>query len=445
MEQGTRNKEDSERLIARLAGEMPAAAREALKRVEALCRERGVALYLVGGAVRDLLLGRSQVDLDLAVEAEVAPIAQALAKATVGKATLHERFGTAHVTGPGYALDLARTRRETYDQPGALPTVEPVTSVLDDLARRDFTINAMALRLTDPVELIDPFGGAADLGAGLVRVLHERSFQDDATRMLRAVRYAARLGFDIEAQTETWLQRDLAYVDAISGPRLRRELTLIFDEPTGPDATLLAQRLGVLGRVHEKLRVVPAIVQMWREALAGKPYAPFDELGFCLVVDPREAGDVEAVAARLHLTARVEKALRDLVRLRELSDKLAASLGSPLRRSSGRAPRRGAGQRDSGRAAAVELLDGRAKAAVWAVSLLDRGPAGEAGRLYLDEWQQVKPSLRGDDLLTLGVPPGEAVGAMLRRLRAARLAGEISSRDEEVALVRRELAGGAKG
>jgi tRNA nucleotidyltransferase (CCA-adding enzyme) len=193
MEQGTLNKEEPATLVARLEAETPAAQREALTLVERLCVERGAAVYLVGGAVRDLLLGREQVDLDLAMEADVAPVARALAEATGGKATLHERFGTAHVVGPGYALDLAQTRRETYARPGALPAVEPVASILDDLARRDFTINSISLRLTEPQELIDPFGGTADLGAGLVRVLQDRSFQDDATRMLRAVRYAARL------------------------------------------------------------------------------------------------------------------------------------------------------------------------------------------------------------------------------------------------------------
>jgi tRNA nucleotidyltransferase (CCA-adding enzyme) len=144
-------------------------------------------------------------------------------------------------------------------------------------------------------------------------------------------------------------------------------------------------------------------------------------LGFCLIIDPRGAEDVETVTARLHLTARVEKALRDLVRLRELSGKLAASPDSA--------------------AVAVELLDGRSKAAVWGLSLLDRGAAGETARRYLSDWQHVKPSLTGNDLLTLGVAPGERVGALLWRLRAARLAGEVSSREEEVALVQRELAG----
>jgi tRNA nucleotidyltransferase (CCA-adding enzyme) len=158
-------------------------------------------------------------------------------------------------------------------------------------------------------------------------------------------------------------------------------------------------------------------------ALAGRHYASVDELGFCLVVDPPAPDDVDDVKRRLHLTARVEKGLRDLVRLRELSAKLAASADSP--------------------AEAVELQDGRSKSAMWALSLLDRGPAGETARRYLSEWQQVKPALTGNDLLAIGVAPGERVGALLRQVRAARLTGEVTSREEEVALVQRELAGGS--
>jgi tRNA nucleotidyltransferase (CCA-adding enzyme) len=409
-------------LIERLEREAPAPARAALAQCESLCAERGLALYLVGGAVRDLLLGRRQVDLDLAVEGDVTEVARALAAKSGGKAVLHDRFGTAHVAGPGYQLDLAQTRRESYLRPGALPTVEPVESVLDDLARRDFTINAIALRLTPPQELIDPFGGAADLGAGLVRVLHEASFRDDATRMLRTVRYAARLGFAVEEITEVWLKRDLEFLDAVSGPRLRRELTLIFDEDAAVDATLLAQRLGVLAAVQPQLQFDAAVAQGWREALGGPRFAPRDELGFCLVTNPEDDDAVAAVTNRLHLTGRVEKALSQLVLLRGLSAKLATAANAP--------------------ADAVELLEGKANSAVWALSLLDDGAVGRACARYLAEWQQVKPLLGGDDLLALGVPSGQQVGALLRRLRRARLEGEVASREDEVGLVRRALREG---
>src|SRR5213592_1786444 len=143
--------------------------------------------YLVGGAVRDLLLGADSVDLDVAIEGDAPVLAWELAERLGGLATTHERFGTATVRAGDLVFDLATTRRERYERPGALPEVEPAP-LTDDLARRDFTINAMAVGLTgaDVDVLHDPQHGREDLHAGRVRVLHPRSFLDDPTRLLRA-------------------------------------------------------------------------------------------------------------------------------------------------------------------------------------------------------------------------------------------------------------------
>jgi tRNA nucleotidyltransferase (CCA-adding enzyme) len=418
--------------LNRLAGVLLAHLREAsseatLEACERLSRDRGLTLYLVGGAVRDLYLGRQNIDLDFAVEAPVAPLAETLATELSGRAVCHERFGTASVSGPGFHLDLAQTRRETYARPGALPTVDLGATITDDLARRDFAINAMALQLVPETRLIDPNGGIPDLDAGLVRTLHPASFQDDATRMLRAVRYACRLGFAIEAATRAALSQSLRYVDTVSGPRLRRELALIFQEPAAPAAAALADELGVLQAIDPGLQVAPDVAGRWAAALTQRHHAPLDELGFCLVTDPRASADSARISRRLHLTARERRALGDFVRLRDLSDKLEAASDSP--------------------AGVVELLDGYAKAAVWALSILDDGSPGSVCRRYLEGWQAVRPHLSGHDLLDLGVSQGEAVGALLRRLRRARLEGLISGRAGEIEFVRRELAkdGGGDG
>ena len=406
-------------LVERLESHLAPASLAALRACERLCRERGVSLYLVGGAVRDLLLGRETIDLDLAVEADVALIAQALAAQTEGSAVVHQRFGTASVRGAGFRLDLARTRRESYARPGALPSVAPAT-IVEDMARRDFTINALALRLAPaPADLVDPYRGLADLRDGLVRVLHERSFQDDATRMLRSVRYAARLGFEVSRQTEALIRRHLRYLDAISGPRLRRELSLLFEEPGAVDGAETAERLGLLEAIHPALRLDSRKAERWRQALAGERFAPLDELGFCFLIDPRTDADVDSVSARLHLAGRVQRALRDLVRLRAASAKLTPARPSP--------------------AAIVELLDGRAASAVWALAFLDAAQVNEACLSYLREWRRVRPHLRGGELLALGVAPGAAVGEALRKLRRARLEGRVKTRADEVELVRREL------
>ncbi len=217
-----------------------------------------VPLYLVGGPLRDLLLDRPLIDIDIAVEGDAMALATELATLVTKQKTprsarpkpppsvraepveaaaattpapgvvTHPRFGTATVRIPGHHIDLVTARSETYARPGALPTVRPAT-IEEDLLRRDFTINALALRLSSPRrgEIIDPTGGRRDLDARLIRVLHEHSFQDDATRILRGFRYATRLGFEIEPETLACIDRDLRYLDTISGARLHHEFARI--------------------------------------------------------------------------------------------------------------------------------------------------------------------------------------------------------------------------
>jgi len=206
------------------------------------------SVYLVGGAVRDLIVGQDSVDLDLAVEGDGVSAARELARRLDGEAAVHERFGTATVRAGELAVDLATARRESYPRPGVLPEVQPA-SIEEDLARRDFTVNAMAVALSEPGrgELRDPLGGFADLAVARIRVLHDRSFIDDPTRVLRAVRYEARLGFGLEHDTERLL-REAAAADAlstISGPRVRDELMDLLREPAAPVAVGRMRDLGV--------------------------------------------------------------------------------------------------------------------------------------------------------------------------------------------------------
>src|SRR3954454_2682802 len=217
----------AERLAARVAS-IPAleAVREAAEDMPA---------YLVGGGVRDLLLGLDRVDLDVAVEAPADDVA-ALARRIDPEARVHDRFGTATVGVGETEVDLAATRAESYEHPGALPSVRPA-GIADDLARRDFTVNAMALPLAGEAEaeLMDPHGGLGDLHDRILRALHDRSFADDPTRALRAARYAARLGLRIDEGTEGWL-RD-ADLSTVSAERVEAELRRLATEPD-PGAAL---------------------------------------------------------------------------------------------------------------------------------------------------------------------------------------------------------------
>src|SRR4051812_45133978 len=181
-------------------------------------------VHVVGGAVRDALGGQVPRELDLVVEGDAVAVARHAAERVGGTLTLHERFGTATVRTGDFAFDLAGARRETYERPGALPTVELGATIEEDLARRDFTVNAMAVSLGDGHLTTWP-GAREDLEQGVLRVLHDRSFVDDPTRMLRLVRYAARLEFAPDPHTEALI--DPALLDTVSGDRSGNELRLL--------------------------------------------------------------------------------------------------------------------------------------------------------------------------------------------------------------------------
>src|SRR3954468_10096296 len=200
----------------------------------AMAGEAGV--YVVGGAVRDKLLGRVPRELDLVVEGDAIAVAKRAAERVGGALTVHERFGTATVRAGDFAFDLASARRERYEHPGALPTVELGASIAEDLERRDFTVNAIAENLHTGERIAVPHA-YDDLAQRLLRVLHPRSYADDPTRMLRLVRYVARLGFTPVDALEP------ALMDTVSGDRLGHEIRLMLDEP--PAVWHELQRLGL--------------------------------------------------------------------------------------------------------------------------------------------------------------------------------------------------------
>jgi tRNA nucleotidyltransferase (CCA-adding enzyme) len=380
---------------------------------------RGEQVYLVGGSVRDLLLGRAHVDLDVAVEGDAAGLARELAEARQGRLVTHQAFGTASVELASSRVDLAQARAETYSRPGALPAVRPA-SIDEDLRRRDFTVNAMALRLTPPSAgtLLDPHGGRRDLKRRLIRVLHDASFRDDATRMLRAVRYEVRLGFRLQEETERLLRRDLSYLETISGARLRAELVAMFFEERTRDMFARCHELGILQVLHPCLRfdkTAESALTRAREERA----APWDEVCLCLLCWHCDEQDVESIVRRLALPKRYERALVDGVRLRERLPELRDPDASPSR--------------------IADLLDALTPAPVWALALRDDAPlAAERARRFLSEWRYVKSFLGASALRRLGVPAGPELGALLRRLRAARLDGLTQNREDELSLLSRE-------
>ncbi len=379
-----------------------------------------ISLYLVGGSVRDMLLGTTIRDLDLVVEGDAAMLAFESVKELGGEVVAHSRFGTATVKLPGQRLDLATARTESYPRPGALPKVAPST-INDDLRRRDFSINAMAIVLSEAdVErgsLLDPYGGKADLERRLIRILHPNSFVDDATRVFRAIRYEQRLSFTLEDGTLSQLREAVhnRILDTISADRLRRELELMLKEEHPHMPLCRAEELGVLAAVYGPLGDDFTVKLL---ANHGSELEPLVYLAALTYPFTLEKG--EAFIHRLNMPNRWARVVRDTVSLREKE---------PIIEKKGSSP-----------SDLYQILDGLAPASLRAGSILATSPVvRERLNDYLGRLRHVRPVLNGRDVVSLGVPEGPIVGEVLRELRRARLEGKVSTRRDEIELARELL------
>jgi tRNA nucleotidyltransferase (CCA-adding enzyme) len=345
-----------------------------------------VPTYLVGGVVRDLLLGADGADLDVAIEGD----AKALADVPGYVPERDELFLTGQLEVDDQKIDIAQTRAESYQRPGALPEVRPAP-IGEDLARRDFTVNAMAYPLSDGGELIDPHGGVEDLRAGRLRVLHDRSFIDDPTRALRAARYAARFGFDLDPDTSRLLAE--ADLSTVSEDRVQNELRKIAgeDEPT---------------------RALQLIVD-WGVMPTLDPAAPARVAEVArLVAEPPWAGWVDRELALMLAIVRPLPQIRELIGAEPERPSDAFWLARPWD--------------------PAQLLVARALGAEW----LDE---------YAEKWRRVGLEITGDDLVAAGIPEGPAIGHGLEAALSGKLDGELSGRDEELrialAVARGEIPG----
>jgi tRNA nucleotidyltransferase (CCA-adding enzyme) len=330
-------------------------------------------VYLVGGVVRDLLLGAPAADLDVVLEGG----AEALAGIPGYRPERDEHFLTGRLEAGDREIDVAQARAETYPRPGALPEVRPA-SIEEDLARRDFTVNAMAYPLRKGAQLLDPHGGLEDLRDGRLRVLHDRSFVDDPTRALRAARYAARFGFELDPGTAGLLAA--ADLSTVSEDRIQGELRKIAAEEDPARALRLIVEWGVLpsldpaapDRVAEVVRVASA---------------------------PRWADWVDRELAVMLAIVRPLPQVRELV---------------------GAEPERPSAAHQLAKAwDPAQLLVARALGAGW----LDD---------YAEKWRNVRLEITGDDLIDAGIAEGADIGHGLEAALSGKLDGELSGREEEL-------------
>ncbi|HEY7631383.1 MAG TPA: hypothetical protein VH817_11805 [Thermoleophilaceae bacterium] len=369
--------------------------------------------FLVGGAVRDLLLGRETVDLDVAIEGDALAVARELADRLQGEVKEHERFGTATVTAGELTVDLATTRREKYTEPGALPHVYPA-GLAEDLGRRDFTINAMALDLNgeDTGALEDPNGGRRDLDQGVIRVLHGASFVDDPTRLLRALRYEARFGFRMEEQTERLARgaAEGAGFSTVSGARVRDELLDLLNEDEAPAAVERMHELGLDRALHPSLEADPDLVASTLLACA--------ETG----ADRGLAGVAALVAGApqwLHLW------VEDLHLGRQQAD--------AVMRAATKGPQLASTLRNELTPSALHAVLSCEPPEALALAL-GNGAPGDRVLAYLADLKGVRLEISGHDLVEAGVPESPELGRALEETLRRKLDGKVSGRDEELAL-----------
>ena len=383
-------------------------------------------VYLVGGTVRDILLGERGFDVDVAVEGDAVAFAEALAMALDGRLRAHRKFGTAVVLyGEDERVDVVTARTEFYDAPAALPTVEHAT-IREDLFRRDFTINAMAMSLKgeDFGRLVDPFGGRRDLGERRIRVLHNLSFIDDPTRIFRAVRYESRLGFAMDEHTARLARGcvEMGLVGDLSSARLRDELVALLEEEAAGRSIRRLAELGAAAAIHphlaaddeavellERLRELRARYELevpsWRLGLAvlARRLPPDELYGWLDRLRVRRS-DAERIAGAVTVGPRLVERLR------------------------GRSPEP---------SEVVALADPYAPdAPLFALALADLEPL----RDYFERLRRVRLEIDGADLADLGLGESPRVGTILAELRRRKLNGELDGRESELAAARELIA-----
>jgi len=398
--------------------------------------EMGVAVYAVGGFVRDLLLRIENLDLDVVVEGSGIQFAKTLGKQHQARVVSHEKFGTSVVIFPdGFKVDVATARTEYYQHPAALPTVE-MSSIKSDLFRRDFTFNALAIKLNgkDAFTLIDFFNGQRDLKDRVVRVLHNLSFVEDPCRAYRAVRFEQRLRFRIGKQTEAFIKRavDKKVVRRLSGQRLFNELVILLKEKKPLDCLKRMKELGLLQVIHPRLmksskngQYIDRIEEIFSMSKIVKLVETPDVwfVYFLGLVYGLKREELNRVASRLSLPARWKK--------RMIADlEHCQSVLKTLKRKRSFQP-----------SDIYNLLaDMSTEAILLMMAVSDSDRVNKHVLLFFTQYHpSANLSLTGDDLIEMGIKPGPVFKTVFKTLRDARINGQVRNRDDEMALVRKEF------
>lgn len=412
---------------------LPVELKKIIRQAAELSQDMRMPAYLVGGCLRDLILGAKNLDLDIAVEGNGIIFAQHLAQKLKSRLKTHERFGTATlILSDRLKVDIATARQEEYLYPAALPLVSP-GSLKEDLKRRDFTINALALSLAldKEQEIIDLFKGQDDLASGRISILHDLSFKDDPTRILRAIRFSQRFGFKIEPKTLLLLKEAISdgWLEKVNPHRMRDELILMLKEQNPFRPIKQLGDLGGLSFISTKLKIGQSTQALFKSIT--KEIAWFEEsfparrqvdswlVYFTALLAPLNLAQIRGIIFRLGLRKGEEKRVTSYYQGRKkiisiLSKKLVApekifSLLEPLSYE------------------AIILLSATSKNKNFKKHLTD----------FLEIYNGMRLGVCGNDLGSLGVLPGPEYKKIFAKVLAAKLNGQVKNRRAELVLIRK--------
>lgn len=395
---------------------------DAVRIVGAAAESAETAPYLVGGAVRDLMLGCTEsVDLDIALVGADGSSFGRVAELTGGRITRRSQFVTAKLELDSLVVDLAMARAEEYPTPGSLPVVRPGT-LREDLLRRDFSINAMAVSLNSETwgDVVDLNSGLADLSGRRLRILHEKSFHDDPTRILRAARYSSRLALTPAPDTLNALLQSVSLLDNVSPARVRNELDRVFMENDPQGAMRYLSDWRALRAIHPSLEFQSEAWTRYAAQAKGLSALERTSLGYAILSCGISDADANGLVRRLNPPVAVRRAIQEAAMLgRTASSGLLNQPNSEIAR----------------------VLDPSSESALLGVALANGGELGSRISTYLRRHRNLRPRLTGDDLIEMGAPRGPAVGSILERLRNAWLDDDISSASDELALAARLVRG----
>jgi len=419
---------------------LPRELKEVIRQICEVSLETKMPAYLVGGCLRDLILGVKNLDLDIAIEGEGIIFARHLAQKLKATSKTHPRFKTAVLMLPnGLKVDIATTRQEKYPYSAALPVVS-AGRLKEDLKRRDFTVNALAIILTEGKhqEIIDPYGGLADLASGRIRILHDLSFKDDPTRIFRAIRFSQRFDFEIEPKTLRLLKEAInaGALDQVSSHRMRDELILILKEQDPFRPLKQLADLGALSVISAKLKIGKSTQVLFKSinnkiAWFTKNFParrPLDTwlVYFAGLLEPLTHSQITMLMYRLGLCKGDQKRVSSYYRGRgkfisvlskkQLAPELIFSLLEPLSYE------------------AIILLSVRSQNKNFKKHLID----------FLKIYNGMRLCVRGSDLHKLGVLPGAAYQKIFAKVFAAKLNGEVKNRQTELALIKKMVQGKCK-